>query len=121
MTDILEIRKKIKSNNVLLRSHWSTRRTDKKEYALLVRSQMRLKKIVCAKEKEKYIIMIISYRKRLLDKDNLYGGCKQLIDAIIDEGLIYDDSPKYLDLKVEQFKAKEDHTMIIRKGIDEKQ
>ena len=69
-----------------------------------------------SKEKEKYIIMIISYRKRLLDKDNLYGGsCKQLIDAMVDEGLIHDDSPSYVDLKVEQFKAKEDHTMVIRK------
>ena len=50
--------------------------------------------------------MIISYRKRLLDKDNLYTGCKSLIDACVMEGLIFDDSPDYVDLKVEQYKSK---------------
>jgi len=114
-SDILEVCKKIQSNNVTLRQHWAVRLRDKKEWCLLVRSQMKLRKIKKAKAK-KYTLMIISYRKRLLDKDNLYGGsCKSLIDACVEEGLIFDDSPTYVSLKVEQYKSKEDHTMIIRK------
>ena len=34
--------------------------------------------------------------------DNLVGGCKQLLDACSEEKLIWDDAPKYIDLKVEQ-------------------
>ena len=118
-SDILELQKKIQSNNILLRKHWAAKARDKKEWALLVRSQMRLKKIRKAKDKEKFTIMIISYRKRLIDIDNLWGGCKQLIDALTEEELIYDDSAKYVDLKIEQYKSKQDHTMIIRKETNE--
>ena len=115
MSDILELRKKIKSNNILLRSHWNIKRIDKKEFSLLIRSQMRLKIIEFIEPRKKCSILVISYRKRLLDYDNLVGGCKQLVDAMIEECLIHDDSPDFLDIKYEQYKAKEEHTMIIRK------
>ena len=68
---------------------------------------------------DKYTLLIISYRKRKLDKDNLYTGCKSLIDACVQEDLIFDDSPDYVDLKVEQYTAKEEHTMVIRKKVIE--
>lgn len=32
-----------------------------------------------------------------LDYGNLVGGCKPLVDALVREGLLYDDSPKWLD------------------------
>ena len=73
MSDILELRMKVQSGNVLLRKHWSYRKKEKQLWALLIRNQMRLKKIKKA-EKKKYTIMIISYRKRLLDPDNLVSG-----------------------------------------------
>ena len=56
MNDILELQKKIQSNNVSLRQHWSVRRRDKQEWALLVRNQMKLRKIKKA-EKKKYTIL----------------------------------------------------------------
>jgi outer membrane receptor for ferrienterochelin and colicin len=115
MSDILELRMKVQSGNVLLRKHWSYRKKEKKLWALLIRNQMRLKKTKKAEQK-KYTIMIISYRKRLLDPDNLVSGIKNLLDSCVDEELIYDDAPDYIDLKVEQYKsAREEHTMIIRK------
>ena len=52
--------------------------------------------------------------KKLLDYDNLVGGCKQLLDACSEEKLIWDDAPKYLDLKVEQHIGKKYETIIIR-------
>ncbi len=118
MSDVLEIHKKIESGNKIIRNHWAVNRRNKKEYCLLVRNQMRLRKVNKAMEGEKYVLMIISYRKRLLDLDNLFTGCKSLLDACVIEGLVYDDNPDCIDLKVQQFKAKEEHTMIIRKRSD---
>ena len=118
MSDVLEIHKKIESGNKIIRNHWAVNRRNKQEYCLLVRNQMRLRKIEKAKKGQKYVLMIISYRKRLLDLDNLFTVCKSLLDACVIEGLVYDDNPDCIDLKVQQFKAKEEHTMIIRKTCD---
>lgn len=109
---VLPIR--VKSRNVLDREHWAVKMRDKKEYALLIRNQMRLNKIPEAKQK-KYSIAIISFRKKRLDYDNLVGGCKHLIDALIEENFIYDDSPDYIELKVDQIVASEYKTIISRK------
>ena len=114
-SDILEVCKKIPSGNTIIRNHWAVNRRNKQEWAILVRNQMRLRKIKKATIDDKYTLLIISYRKRKLDKDNLYTGCKSLIDACVQEDLIFDDSPDFIDLKVEQYTAKEEHTMIIRK------
>ena len=113
--DILEVNKKIQSGNQIIRNHWAVNRRNKQEWAILIRNQMRLRKIKKATIDDKYTLLIISYRKRKLDKDNLYTGCKSLIDACVQEDLIFDDSPDFVDLKVEQYTAKEEHTMIIRK------
>ena len=115
--DILTIPMKIESRNVLDRKHWAVKRESKKIFGLFVRNQMRLKKIKKAGTGQKFKLTIISYRKRLLDLDNLYGGVKQLLDACIDEELIWDDSPKYLDLKVEQHKTTKYETALIRKEV----
>jgi|TARA_R100001463_G_scaffold579_4_gene2459 hypothetical protein len=92
----------IKSRNVLDRQHWAKKSVLKKEYALLIRNQMRLNNIEEVTEPKKLNLNIVSTRKRLLDYDNLVGGCKQLIDALIEENYIYDDSPKWLELSVQQ-------------------
>ena len=39
---------------------------------------------------------------RRFDKDNLYASCKLIIDALRRLSLIYNDSPKWLDLNVDQ-------------------
>ncbi len=94
----------IKSRNILDRLHWAEKRRLKQEYALLIRNQMRLGNYEEAKQKQFFTLEIVSWRKRLLDYDNLVGGCKQLIDAMIDENFIWDDSPKFLNLHVKQVK-----------------
>lgn len=53
---------------------------------------------------KKVAVTIIARRKRLLDQDNLAGGVKPVLDAM-KEFLIFDDSPKHIDLKVEQVKC----------------
>ena len=113
-TDIISLPIKIKSGNVLARKHWAERRRLKQEYKLLIRNQMRRKKVPFCEDK-KYKLVILSYRKKLLDIDNLWSGLKQLLDALIEENFIYDDSPDYVDIKLDQYTAKEYQTIIIRK------
>ncbi len=115
--DIITLPNKIESRNILDRKHWAVKRRSKKIWALLVRNQMKLKKIRESEVGEKFKLTIISYRKKLLDYDNLVGGVKQLLDACSDEKLIWDDAPKYLDLKVEQYKSNKYETIIIREKV----
>ena len=51
-------------------------------------------------------VSIISYRRRLLDIDNLYGGVKWFVDALRYEGVIQDDDPESIALTVSQVKVK---------------
>ena len=115
--DVLVLNNKIESRNILDRQHWAVKRESKKIWALFVRNQMRLKKIKKADVGQKFELTIISYRKKLLDLENLYGGVKGLLDACIDEELIWEDSPKYLDLVVEQYTSKKYETIILRKPL----
>ena len=112
--EILDLPIRIKSRNILDKEHWAVKSRSKKEYCILIRNQMRLNKIPKA-EKKKYEICIISFRKRELDYDNLVGGCKHLIDALIHEGFIYDDAPDYINLNIRQIKGSEYKTVISRK------
>lgn len=51
-------------------------------------------------------VRIKSFRVRLLDVDNLYGGCKHLIDSLRLTGIIPDDDPASISLEVTQEKIK---------------
>jgi len=51
-------------------------------------------------------VRIKSFRVRLLDVDNLYGGCKHLIDSLRLTGIIPDDDPASITLEVSQEKIK---------------
>lgn len=47
-------------------------------------------------------VKVVSYRKRRCDYDNFVGGLKPCIDGLKLNGLIIDDSEKYIDLEPEQ-------------------
>lgn len=51
-------------------------------------------------------LLITRYGSRLLDADNLAGGCKPLIDAVRRSGLISDDDPKSVELVFAQYQCK---------------
>lgn len=57
-------------------------------------------------------IEIASYRKQLLDYDNLVGGCKLLLDAIRALEWIEDDDPDAIKVDYRQVKAKEESTQV---------
>jgi len=56
-----------------------------------------------AKPKEKRGVDFYSYRPRKLDDDNLSGGMKYFRDTLEDMGLIWRDSPTYLEAKYYQY------------------
>ena len=61
------------------------------------------------------VVRITSYRNRLLDPDNLVGGCKYFIDALRKAEVIADDTEKDIQLEVRQIKTptrKEERTEI---------
>lgn len=90
----------IYSGNVILRQHWATRRRLLTRYEWQIHSILGPVPLKFPSRKMK--VRIVSYRARLLDKDNLYSGAKILIDALRRSRLIRDDSPRWLELEVEQ-------------------
>jgi len=107
--------KKLESANKYNNWHWATRKKDKDAWQWFLKSNN-----ICngfrahvQNNKAKVRLTIISERKRLCDTDNLYGGnLKGLLDALKREQFIYDDSPEYLELKVEQIISKEEKTLL---------
>lgn len=52
------------------------------------------------------------------DKDNLHTLCKVPLDALKKAGLIHDDSPRFIDLKVDDQNSRPTQT-VIRLSYDE--
>ena len=64
---------------------------------------------------QRNLVRITSYRCRLLDPDNLAGGCKYAIDAIRKAKVIPDDREEDIRLEIFQVKTKtrkEEKTVI---------
>ena len=91
--------------NKKLRQHWAVKKKDRATYGVLVGSEMIKAGIKKAKKADKFVLIITSYRPRLMDPDNLVGAHKWMIDALRDKGFIYDDDPDHIHLLVEQHKA----------------
>lgn len=61
-------------------------------------------------------VTILRVAPRVLDMDNLYGGCKPILDAMVTLGLLRDDKPAWLDLHVSQDRTthrEPAHTVIL--------
>jgi hypothetical protein len=50
-------------------------------------------------------IFITLYTCRLMDYDGAYGSIKPILDGLTDNGIIIDDSPKFIKLNVTQIKV----------------
>lgn len=59
-----------------------------------------------AQNPRRYLVRITCYRLRLLDKDNLYGGCKFFVDALRYARIVREDDPEAIDLQISQVKVK---------------
>lgn len=58
-------------------------------------------------------VRIHSYRKRFLDKDNLIGGAKGLVDCLQIAGIIPDDSPEYVQLIYHQYRVTKEESRTV--------
>ena len=104
---IIELDKLTPSNNKLKRMHWAAYKRLKKEFLDLLC-------ITLPHDQRTFLrpgtqITITRYGIRQLDKDNLYGGCKPLIDCLQPWpqgiGLITDDDPDTVTIRVKQEKV----------------
>lgn len=90
------------SLNKQLRSHWAARKRLKDNAAWHVRASMGRYKIDHRDRFANVSITVYSNapkvaggRVRVLDRDNLIGGQKPLVDAMKQAGILKDDSPKW--------------------------
>ena len=117
MSDTIKIPSKIESRNVIDRLHWSTKSNLRKTYQLFIRQQMSHYRLKKAEPGEKFILELTTFRKRrIADHDNLVGGAKQMIDALVHEGFIWDDDTKFIGKpSIAQAKAGKEECTIIRR------
>lgn len=59
-----------------------------------------------------FLVCITSFRKRLLDTDNLVGGSKYFTDSLRYAGLIHGDAENQITLQVKQVKDQDERTEI---------
>jgi Holliday junction resolvase RusA-like endonuclease len=95
MTITLSLDKATPSLNELKGLHWSRMHKLRGEWQWLVKAAV-LNDRVTVKLLPKARITIERYGPRRLDHDNLVGGCKQLVDSLVREGFVKDDSPDHL-------------------------
>jgi len=131
-TALLSIPVPTLSQNRIQRLHWAQYRDHKKDLHLLIRSAIsRLGRnnlpAGCNNGKltthngkvpkgevegewtppsVKVNLLLIRYGPQTLDKGNLIGGAKPLLDVLTEEGILVDDRPEWLEDKYEQVKEK---------------
>ena len=110
---ILTMPKKIESQNVYNSWHWSRRAGNGKRSEKINWYWSILSACGRGKRKPYFEVFIVSFRKRLLDNGNFIGGCKPLIDAIVDAKLLKNDDVKSCKIHYRQFrKIREEKTVI---------
>ena len=70
------------------------------------------------KGEERIVVRITRSSTRLLDADNLAGGCKPVIDQLRYAGLIPDDSPEKVEITFTQKKVKKGQEGTLIEIID---
>ncbi len=98
---LLDIPDVTPSANVLNKMHWAARYKLRGQWQWLVKAailneRIKVKLIPHAK------ITVERFSSRLLDQDNFIAGTKGLMDSLVREGFIEDDSPKHLTAKYVQ-------------------
>jgi Holliday junction resolvase RusA-like endonuclease len=91
--------------NKLLRMHWRER----KQYQThvlnhLVVAGVRWRERQPAKQAVT-ITRILGPKQRRMDTDNAHASCKQVLDGLKKQGVIFDDSPAWIDLTVNEDSA----------------
>ena len=91
------------SLNVLMRMHPQAKKRLRNQYITIFRAHATA--VTRVKPGQFRKVWIERRGKRLLDHDNLVGGCKPLVDALERAGLIWRDSPRFVRVEYSQIKA----------------
>jgi len=91
------------SLNVWQRAHWAKRKEINETWFYEVKVFLANNRIEINPETRKEV-HIRSYRKKLCDIDNFIGGLKPVIDALVKNKVLKDDSPEWMVLEVFQEK-----------------
>lgn len=91
------------SLNIMRRMHPQAYKRLRNQYTTIFR--VHANSVTRAKPAQFRKVWIERRGKRLLDHDNLVGGCKPLVDALETAGLIWRDSPRYVEIKYSQTTA----------------
>lgn len=94
------------SANQMLRKHWAVRKREQSRLKwtvidALASTGMPLPPIFYRSAVPMRMTVRV-FRKRRLDYDNAIAGLKPLVDVIKELGIIHDDSPKWLDLGLDE-------------------
>lgn len=108
----LTVAKASPSLNTINGRHWSHYRQQKKLWMQLILVAKMEAKVYGRPMLARAKVSIERFGSKLLDGDNLVGGCKNLIDCLKALGIIVDDSPKHIDLTVSQHLSKNIRTVI---------
>lgn len=106
----IELKEQILSRNKLDSMHWTLRYKYSQRWGYLL---MEAFKGRIPKAKGKMKLKIKSLRSGTLDHDNLVGGCKGLIDALVRLKVIVDDAPEFLETVYEQERVKKEEQKTI--------
>jgi len=90
------------SLNDILGVHFAELRRKKRDWRLRVLLAFDRYEVPRAEPGEVRGLRIVSRRRQLVDRDNLVGGVKFLVDGMKHAGFIFDDSPAVLRLSVTQ-------------------
>lgn len=110
-----EIESLTPSLNDLLGVHFAELRRKKRDWHWRALLAFNAFEIPRAEKGEVRGLRIISRRRQLVDRDNLVGGVKFLVDGMKHAGFIFDDSPAVLRLSVtqEQVRTKRDERTLV--------
>lgn len=92
------------SLNTWQRMHWARRARLQAEFVDELRAELGALSVYPRQQVS--LVVLTRYSTKELDTDNLVGGAKPLIDAIVAVGLAWDDSPEWLQVEYRQAKCK---------------
>lgn len=103
------------TNGELLRMHWR----DQRKLSKLWSEEIMVAKCEQVSDPPKLLkelrqVSIISYRRKLIkDDDNLHGGLKPVLDGLVENQLIFDDSMEYCKTFIYQIQESLDQRTVI--------
>jgi len=100
------------SLNPMLRQFWSKRHKDQKRWRWLVRAARLEANYYPAAPIQRARVTVTRHGKRILDTDNLYGGVKGLVDLLVKEGILVNDTPDHVELVMLQTRTKQPKTTV---------